>query len=380
MEWYGYVGASVWGILALWVFGKLAFCFRIVPQRRAYIVERLGNYLETWGPGFHILVPFFDKVAYTQDLREETMDVPPQECFTRDNVKVEVDGILYLRVTNAFNASYGITNYRYGARQLAQTTTRSVIGTLDLDQTFEERDAISSRVVSVLNEVSEAWGIQVERYEVSNIVVPDSVRNSMEQQMSAERERRAVLARAEGEKQSRINESEGTKAELVNLSEGEMQRRVNEAEGKAQEILAIAQATAESVEKMGAAMSLPGGSAAVKLQLSQDYLEKLAHLARPDKAVLLPANLGNLDTLLEGLGFDLDEFGAEGLPSAAPRPESKLHPSGAQPQKGLPVKMTPPPRKPVPMQSTVATATPSVATPASSTADRALEAEPRPTR
>lgn len=312
---WGIIGGVIWGILGLIVFIKLASSIRLVPTKKAYIVERLGKYHASLNPGFHLLFPFFDRVAYIQDLKEEAMDVPPQECFTKDNVNVEVDGVLYISVTNAVNASYGITNYRWAAIQLAQTTTRSVIGTLELDRTFEEREAISSRVVSVLNEVSESWGIKVHRYEVKNIVPPNSVRKSMEQQMGAERERRALLARSEGDKQSRVNESEGRKMELINRSEGEMRRRINEAEGQAQEILALAKATAESIEKMGAALSQPGGTEAVQLKLSQSYISQLSNLARPDKSVLLPADVSQFDQLLEGIG--LGDFGAN-LPKVAP--------------------------------------------------------------
>ncbi|MBN2359538.1 MAG: paraslipin [Deltaproteobacteria bacterium] len=298
-----YLNYVIWGLFALYVLIKVIRGIRLVPTRCAYIVERLGKYHKTLGPGPHVIVPFFDRVAYVQDLREETIDVPPQECFTRDNVKVEVDGVIYLSVTNAVAASYGITNYRFASVQLAQTTTRSVIGTLDLDRTFEEREAINSRVVSVLNEVSDAWGIKVHRYEVKNIVVPGTVRNAMEQQMTAERDRRALIARSEGDKQSRINESEGLKQEAINRSEGEKQRRINEAEGHAQEILAIAKATAESIEKVGAALTSEGGPEAVRLQLSQEYLNKLALLARPQTSVLLPADITQLDELLGSVGL-----------------------------------------------------------------------------
>ncbi|MCA9565298.1 MAG: paraslipin, partial [Myxococcales bacterium] len=240
---------AVWGLLFAFTAFKFVQCIRLVPNRMEFIVERLGRYHRTLGAGFHVLTPFFDRVAYIRDLREESMEVPPQECFTADNVKVEVDGVIYISVVNSKNASYGVTNYRGAAISLAQTTTRSVIGTLDLDRTFEEREAINGRVVQVLSEVSDHWGIRVHRYEVKNIVPPTTVREAMERQMGAERERRALMARSEGEKQSRINNSEGVMMELVNRSEGEMQRRINEAEGEAQEILTIAHATAESIGK-----------------------------------------------------------------------------------------------------------------------------------
>lgn len=302
----------IWNILAglLWGAGglvllvKLIQSIRLVPTRKAYIVERLGRYHKTLGPGLHPLLPFIDKVAYIQDLREETIEVPPQECFTRDNVRVEVDGVIYISVVNPENASYGVTDYRYAAMQLAQTTTRSVIGTLDLDRTFEEREAINARVVGVLAEVGDAWGIRVHRYEVKNIVPPLTVKDAMERQMAAERDRRALLARAEGQKESMVNESEGRKQELINRSEGEKQRRINEAQGRAEEVLAIARATAESIRKLAAALSVPGGAQAVQLQLSQKYLSKLPALARPDKRVVLPADLSRMDDLLAAVGLD----------------------------------------------------------------------------
>ncbi|MFH1807871.1 MAG: stomatin-like protein [Pseudomonadota bacterium] len=298
-----YIAVGIWVLLALIVVFNLARCFRLVPNRRAHIVERLGRYHQTWNAGFHMLLPFIDRVAYQQDLREETIDVPPQDCFTKDNVKVEVDGVLYLSVMNPVNASYGVTNYKWAAIQLAQTTTRSVIGTLELDRTFEERDAISSRVVSVLNEVSEAWGIKVHRYEVKNIVVPGSVRNSMERQMGAERDRRALLARSEGERQARINVSEASRTEAINRSEGEKQRCINEAQGRAEEILAVAQATAESIRKMGKVLSQPGGVEAVSLRLGEAYISKMSALANPGTRVLLPNDLSNMDQVLGGLGL-----------------------------------------------------------------------------
>lgn len=303
---WGTLAGILWAGLALVTGIQFAKCIRLVPNRREYVVERLGKYHHTLGPGLHILLPFFDKVAYIRDLREESIEVPPQEAFTADNVRVEVDGVIYISVMDTFNASYGITDYRHAASTLAQTTTRSVIGTLELDRTFEEREAINARVVSTLAEVSEAWGIKVHRYELKNIVPPPSVRDAMERQMGAERDRRALIARAEGEKQARINASEGRKAELINASEGEMQRRVNEAEGKAAEILSLAQATGESIEKMGYALAQPGGAEAIKLQLSGRFIDKLKALGHPGTKVVLPADLTRMDQLLAAVGIGTD--------------------------------------------------------------------------
>lgn len=293
----------VWGIIFLTLFLKVIRSIRIVPTQSAYIVERLGRYSKTLGPGFHPLVPFLDRVVYIQDLKEETINVPPQVCFTMDNVQVEVDGVIYISVIDPVRASYGITDYRNAGIQLAQTTVRSIIGTLELDRTFEERDLISSKIVSVLNEVGPSWGINVHRYEVKNIVPPATVKNAMEQQMTAERDRRALLARSEGEKQSKINSSEGYKMEVINRSEGEMQKRVNEAEGRAREIESIANATAEAVETIAAAIVEEGGEKAVQLRLSQSYLNQISALGKPGTSVILPADLTNLNSLLSALGL-----------------------------------------------------------------------------
>jgi regulator of protease activity HflC (stomatin/prohibitin superfamily) len=321
----GFFTGTVWTLLFLYTSFKFFRCVRMVPTQSAYIVERLGQYHRTLGPGFHVLVPFLEKVAFIQQLKEESIEVPPQDCFTKDNVKVEVDGILYLSVINPESASYGITDYRFAAIQLAQTTTRSVIGTLELDRTFEERDVINGRVVGTLTEVGQGWGIRVHRYEVKNIVPPPSVRDAMERQMTAERDKRALLATAEGQKTSRINDSQGRMQEVINRSEGEMRRRINEAEGKAAEILALARATAESIEKIGAALSNPGGVAATNLRLSQLYLNKLGALAQSRTSVLLPADLSAVENLLDAMGIDPED--AVGAPvGSAPKPRARVVP------------------------------------------------------
>lgn len=292
---------AIWGIISLVLLVKFFQAMQLVPTKSARIVEHLGKYSRTLDAGFHALIPFVDKVTFIQDLKEETIDVPPQECFSKDEVQVEVDGVIYISVTDPVKASYGIIDYRYAAVQLAQTTTRSVIGTLDLDRTFEERDIISAKVVEVLDGVGDSWGIRVHRYEIKNIVPPETVKNAMEKQVNAERERRAILARSEGEKQSRINRSEGQKMEAINRSEGEMQRRINEAEGKAQEILEIAKATAESVAKIANAISAPGGMAAIQLQLGEQYLETLEGLT--NSKIVLPADLINYEQWMDKVGL-----------------------------------------------------------------------------
>ena len=283
---------------------KIIMSFRLVPNQYAYIVERLGNYHKTLGPGFHALIPFLDRVVYKQDLREETIEVEPQECFTRDNVKVEVDGVIYLSVTEPVNASYGVTNYRYAAIQLAQTTTRSVIGLMDLDETFEERARMSKEVVKVLSEMEMPWGIKVHRYEIKNIVTPRTVQNAMERQMTAERDRRAVIAKSEGVKGSKINDAEGIRAEIINISEAEMQRRINEAEGLAQEIASLAEATAISIEKIAHALSQPMGTEAMQLRLAEKYLGELKGLGRKENDIILPRDISNYEEVMKGLSLN----------------------------------------------------------------------------
>ncbi len=299
-----YVTFGIWAALFVYVIFKFFKSIRIVPTKVAYVVERLGRYHKTLGPGFHALLPFFDKVAFFHNLKEETVDIPPQECFTRDNVKVEVDGVMYIAVMDPEKASYGVTDYRMATIQLAQTTVRSVLGTLDLDRCFEERDLISSKVVQVLSEAGVTWGIKIYRYEIQNIVPPASVKEAMEKQVSAEREKRAIIAESEGAKQSRINKSEGVKMELINKSEGERTKKVNEAEGKAQAIKSIAEATALSIEQLGEQIAAEHGEDSVRLLVSQKYLSQIGKLAKENTDVILPADITKLDELLKSLELE----------------------------------------------------------------------------
>ena len=304
MEGLNTISQVLLGLFAIYLTYKFLQAIRLVPNQYAHIVERLGNYHKTLGPGFHALIPFIDKVVYKQDLREETIEVEPQECFTKDNVKVDVDGVLYISVMDPVNASYGVTDYRYASVQLAQTTTRSVIGQMDLDETFEERAKMSVEVVKVLGDVERLWGIKVHRYEIKNINTPRTVQKAMERQMTAERERRAVIARSEGVRDSRVNDAQGRRAEMVNISEAEMQRRINEAEGWANEIEAIAEATAVSIEQIADALSQPNGTEAMQLQLREKYLNVLGGLGRKGNKIILPKDLSNYDALIEGLSLD----------------------------------------------------------------------------
>lgn len=274
---------------------------RIVPQRSNFVVERLGKYSKTLDSGFHILIPFIDKVAYQHTLKEEVIDVAQQECVTKDNIQVGIDGVLYIQVIDAHKASYGVDNYRNAASQLAQTTMRSVIGQTDLDKTFEERAKINEVVVKALDEAAAPWGIKVLRYEISDIALPASIRDALEQQMRAERERRAAIAKSEGERQAMINVSEGQKQEVINLSEGEKLKQINEAEGRAREIELIAGATAEGLRKIAAAIQEPGGKDAVSLRIAEQYVGEFGKLAKTNNTLILPAELSNIGGAVAGL-------------------------------------------------------------------------------
>jgi regulator of protease activity HflC (stomatin/prohibitin superfamily) len=264
---------------------------KIVPQRTAIIVERLGKYRATFTAGFQILIPFIDKVRYRHTLKEQAIDVAPQICITRDNIAVEVDGILYLQVLDAQKASYGIDNYKFASIQIAQTTMRSVIGRLELDKTFEERETINVSIVEAVDKASEPWGVKVTRYEVKNISPPQSIKDAMEKQMRAEREKRAVIAESEGTKQAKINNAEGDKQELIKKSEGEMQKRINEAAGRASEIEQIAKATANGLRAIAVAISEENGLNAVNLRIAEQYLTGFANMAKQNNTIILPSNL-----------------------------------------------------------------------------------------
>ena len=270
----------------------------VVPQKTAYIVERLGKYHVTLEAGFHILIPFIDHVAYKLNLKEQAIDVPPQTCITKDNIPVEVDGILYLQVMDPKNASYGINNYQFASIQLSQTTMRSVIGRLELDKTFEERESINAAIVTAIDKASDPWGVKVMRYEVKNIMPPQTIRDAMEKQMKAEREKRALILESEGERQSKINRSEGDKQEFILRSEGEKQRRINEAEGRAQEIRLVAEATAAGIGEISKAIGLPGGMQAVNLRIAEAYIAQLGNLAKTNNTMIVPANLTDISGMV----------------------------------------------------------------------------------
>ncbi len=288
-------------LLGIYVFIKLVLSIRIIPPQTVFIIERLGKYNSSLQAGFHILIPFIDKVSYKISLKEEAIDVPSQICITKDNVQVKVDGIIYMKVVDPFRAAYHIIDYQYAIIQLCQTTMRSVFGDLDLDKTFEERESLNAKIVSYVEEPANEWGVKIMRYEIQNITPPERVLHSMEKQMSAEREKRALIAKSEGEKQARINRSEGIKQEMINQSEGEKQKIINEAEGKAKEILQVAEATAKGIEQIGEAISIDGGRESAILKVSTDFLDKMNLVAKSETDVILPLDISNLQELIKGL-------------------------------------------------------------------------------
>ena len=283
-------------LFALLIFFKT---IRIVPQKQAYIIERLGKYSRTLEAGFHILTPFFDRVAYKHTLKEQAVDVPPQQCITKDNIAVEVDGILYMQVVDAKKASYGISNYSFASTQLAQTTMRSVMGKLDLDKTFEERENINSVIVDAVDKASDPWGVKVTRYEVKNILPPQSIKDAMEKQMRAEREKRANIAESEGDRQAKINRAEGDRQEMIARSEGEKQKRINEAEGRAIEILKVAEATANGIREIASAINEKGGVNAVNLRIAEQYLDEFGKLAKTNNSIIIPSNLSDIAGMIK---------------------------------------------------------------------------------
>ena len=282
-------------ILAIVAIAKTA---TVVPQQSAFIVESLGKYSKTLSAGFHILIPFIDKIAYKHSLKEQAVDIAEQVCITRDNVQVGIDGVLYLQVLDARRASYGITNYQFAISQLAQTTLRSEIGKIDLDRTFEERATINSNVVSELDKASEPWGVKVLRYEIKNINPPHDVLSAMEKQMRAEREKRAVVLNSEGERDANINQAEGEKQKVIKESEAARQQQINEAEGEAEAILAVATATAEGLRRVADAVSADGGRDAMQLRVAEDYVKQFGNLAKAANTLIVPANLSDVASMI----------------------------------------------------------------------------------
>ena len=295
MENVGFIVAVVIAILVIIVLYKTAV---VVPQQRAYVVERLGKYSRTLRAGFHILVPFIERSAYRHSLKEHAFEIEEQVCITLDNVQVGVDGVLYLQVLDPERSSYGIGDYRFAITQLAQTTLRSEIGKIDLDRTFLERSAINANVVQELDKASEPWGVKVLRYEIKNIRPPADVLAAMEKQMRAEREKRAVVLNSEGVRDAAINEAEGEKQTVIKASEGSQQQQVNEAKGQAAAILAIASATAEGLRQVASALSEEGGDAAMKLRIAEQYVDQFGAIAKEGNTLVVPADLSNVASMV----------------------------------------------------------------------------------
>jgi regulator of protease activity HflC (stomatin/prohibitin superfamily) len=266
---------------------------KTVPQQQAWVVESLGKFDRILEPGLNILIPFYQKVAYKHSLKEQAVEVPEQAGITRDNVTLNLDGILYIRITDPVAASYGVSNPIYAVQLLAQTTMRSEIGKLTLDKTFEERETLNANIVTAINQAAQTWGIQCMRYEIKNITPPTSVLKAMELQMAADRQKRATILESEGKRQSQINVAEGKKQEVVLASEGAMTDQVNRAKGEAEAILAVSEATAKGIELVAQAIVKQGGSDAVALKIAEQYVGAFRELAREGTTVLLPANAGD---------------------------------------------------------------------------------------
>ena len=289
------IAAAVIAVLVIIVIGKTAI---VVPQQNAYVVEYLGKYRKTMQAGFHILIPFVEKIAYRHNLKEHAVDIAEQICITRDNVQVGVDGVLYLKVLDAQRASYGIGDFVFAISQLAQTTLRSEIGKIDLDRTFEERGTINLSVVMELDKASDPWGVKVLRYEIKNINPPQDVLSAMEKQMRAEREKRAVILTSEGERDAKINEAEGGKQQVIKESEAARQQKINEAEGEAEAILTVATATAEGIRRVADALQTAGGDKAMQLRIAEQYIEEFGRLAKAGNTFVVPSNLSDIASMI----------------------------------------------------------------------------------
>ncbi|CAN5173978.1 stomatin-like protein [soil metagenome] len=292
------ISLIVGAVLLIVVIFIVLKAIQVVPQQQAMVVERLGKYHATLSPGLSVVIPFYDRIAYRHSLKEIPLDVPSQVCITKDNTQLTVDGIIYFQVTDPMRASYGTSNYIIAITQLAQTTLRSVIGKLELDKTFEERDYINAAVVSVLDGAATNWGVKVLRYEIKDLTPPAEILRSMQAQITAEREKRALIAASEGRKQEQINIATGEREASIARSEGEKQARINNAQGEAASIVAVADANSRAIEKVAAAIKLPGGMEAVNLKVAEQYVEAFGNLAKQGNTLIVPANLSDVSSLI----------------------------------------------------------------------------------
>jgi len=293
---------------------------KVVPQQSAWVLERLGKYHGTLTAGLNVVLPFIDRVAYKHSLKEVPLDVPSQVCITKDNTQLQVDGILYFQVTDAMRASYGSSNFIVAITQLAQTTLRSVVGKMELDKTFEERDAINAAVVTALDEAALNWGVKVLRYEIKDLTPPAEILRSMQQQITAERDKRARIAESEGRKQEQINLATGEREAFIAKSEGERQAEMNKAQGEAAAITAVAEATADAIRKIAAAIREPGGQDAVNLKVAEKAVDAYAQLAQKNNTMIVPGNMSEVSTLI-GTAMTLLKHPTVPGPDQTPRPK-----------------------------------------------------------
>lgn len=302
------------GVIVALVIVFIIKAVKQVPQQQAWIVERLGKYNRTLGAGLNFLIPFIDRVAYKHSLKEVPLDVPSQICITKDNTQLTVDGVLYFQVTDPMRASYGSSNYIVAITQLAQTTLRSVIGKMELDKTFEERELINASIVASLDEAALNWGVKVLRYEIKDLTPPTEILRAMQSQITAEREKRARIAESEGRKQEQINLATGEREAFIARSEGERQAEINRAMGEANAIEAVAEATGRAIERISAAIQRPGGMDAVNLQVAEKYVEAFGRLARENNTMIVPANLGDAASMVATAMSVIRQPGAGGQP------------------------------------------------------------------
>jgi regulator of protease activity HflC (stomatin/prohibitin superfamily) len=291
---------------------------RIVPQQNAWVVERLGKFHAVLEPGLNVIVPFFDRVAYRHSLKEVPLDIPEQVCITRDNTQLAVDGIIYFQVMDPKLASYGTSNYELAISQLAQTALRSEVGKMELDKTFESRDEINRQIVAVLDEAGRTWGIKVLRYEIKSLTPPESILRSMQAQITAEREKRALIAKSEGLRQEEINIADGERQAAILASEGQKQAAINRAQGEAQALTTVAEATASAVRQVAAALEAPGGQQAANLKIAEKYVEQFGNIAKAGNTLIVPSNIADVASMLSTAMTVLDKTKTGGT-SAPPR-------------------------------------------------------------
>ena len=289
-------------VLVLLAIAVLWNTLLIVPAREEVLKERFGKFADVLQAGFHLLIPFVDRVAYRLERREQVIDIPPQSCITKDNIQVEVDGLVFLKVVDSYKASYGIANYKRASINLAQTTMRSEIGKLTLEQTFSERENINQSIVKEIDRASDPWGIKMMRYEIKNITPSLKVLETLEKQMEAERQKRAQITLAVADKEARINVSEGERQEAINLSEGDRQRRINEANGRSEEIALLATASAAAITAIATAIRQPGGALAVKMEVLEQFIEAFGRILEASDVSVVPAQLATLQGFFEGIG------------------------------------------------------------------------------